>query len=92
MDYAATVSSYYASSGKNSTLDDAQLDEMHQKALPLSGSEREQAYQAIAVRAQENANIVPIGHPNFFFGLAPRLKWQARLDGFILMKEMSLTS
>jgi peptide/nickel transport system substrate-binding protein len=92
MDYAATVSSYYASSGKNSTMDDPELDEMHKKALPLTGAEREQAYQAIAVRAQQNANIIPIGHPDFYFGLNPRLKWQARLDGFILLKEMSLTS
>jgi peptide/nickel transport system substrate-binding protein len=90
MDYAATISSYYASSGKNSTLDDPQLDEMHQKALPSTGAEREQAYQAIAVRAQQNANIIPIGHPDFYFGLNQRLKWQARLDGFILVKEMSL--
>ena len=92
MDYAATVSSYYASSGKNSTMDDPELDQMHEKALPLTGAEREKAYQAIAVRAAQNANIFPIGHPDFYFGLNKRLKWEARLDGFILLKEMSLTS
>lgn len=65
---------------------------MHDKALPLTGAEREKAYQAIAVRAAQNANIFPIGHPDFYFGLNKRLKWEARLDGFILLKEMSLMS
>jgi hypothetical protein len=33
---------------------------------------------------------VPIGHPNFNFAVSKRLKWKDRLDGFILLKEMSI--
>ena len=90
MDYAATVSSYYASSGKNCTLDDPEVDEMHRKALPLTGAEREKAYQAIAERVAKNKNIIPIGQPNFFYAVSSRLQWQSRMDGFIMLKEMSL--
>jgi peptide/nickel transport system substrate-binding protein len=90
MDYAATVSSYYASTGKNATLEDSQVDEMHQKALPLVGAEREKAYQAIAARIASLRHHIPIGHPDFFFGVSQRLQWQTRMDGFLLLKEMSL--
>jgi peptide/nickel transport system substrate-binding protein len=90
MDYAATVNSYYATAGKNWTLEDPEVDAMHKAALPLTGPEREKAYQAIAAKVAKNMNIIPIGQPNFFFGLGPRLQWQSRMDGFILMKEMTL--
>jgi hypothetical protein len=35
-------------------------------------------------------NTIPIGQPNFYYGLSPRLQWQSRMDGFILLKEMAL--
>jgi hypothetical protein len=69
---------------------DEQLDDMHKKALPLTGEAREKAYQAIAARVAQNANTIPIGHPDFFFGVSKRLQWQPRMDGFLILKEMSL--
>jgi peptide/nickel transport system substrate-binding protein len=90
MDYSATVSSYYVTDGKNTTFDDPEVDVMHKAALPLTGAEREKAYQAIAARVAKNMNTIPLGQPNFFYGLSDRLQWESRIDGFILLKEMSL--
>ena len=71
MDYAATFNSYYLSTGMNATFNDPAADEMHKAALPLIGAEREKAYQAITAHVAKNLNIIPIGHPNFFYGLSP---------------------
>jgi peptide/nickel transport system substrate-binding protein len=90
MDYSATFNSYYLSTGVNATFTDPVADEMHKAALPLIGAEREKAYQAISAQVAKNLNIIPIGHPSFFYGLSPRLQWQTRMDGFILLKEMTL--
>ena len=90
MDYSPVVSNYYVSNGKNATFEDPELDAMHKAALPLTGAEREQAYQAIAARVAKNMNTIPVGQPNFYYGLSNRLQWESRLDGFILLKEMAL--
>ena len=92
MDYAASVSSYLLCDAKNGAFCDPTLDEMFAKANPLTGAEREKALQDIAAYAHEQVATIPIGQPNFFFGLSKRLEWKPRLDGFILLKEMKLTS
>ena len=49
--------------------------------------DREPAYSEL----DENPNSgKPNGQPNFNFGLAQRLSWKPRVDGFILLKEMTL--
>lgn len=63
---------------------------MHNAALPLVGEERAKAYQELARYLHEQVYTVPIGHPNFYFGVSKRLEWQVRLDGFMLLKEMAL--
>jgi hypothetical protein len=90
MDYSEVISNYYIINGKNTSFDDPQIDAMQKAALPLSGAEREKAYQALAAHVAKNMNMIPIGQPNFSFGLSDRLQWQSRMDGFILLKEMSL--
>ena len=60
------------------------------KALTLKGSEREEAYQEIAKYIHEQFYTVPIGHPNFYYGLSSKLDWKPRLDAFIMVKEMKL--
>ena len=64
---SATITS---STARTTTFDDPQIDAMHKAALPLTGAEREKAYQAIAARVAKNMNIIPIGQPNFYFGLS----------------------
>ena len=90
MDYSATISTYYGCNGRLSTFCDPKIDEMHNAALPLTGEERAKAYQELARYIHEQVYTVPIGHPNFYFGLSKRLEWQVRLDGFMLLKEMTL--
>ncbi|MGE3270314.1 MAG: ABC transporter substrate-binding protein [Chloroflexota bacterium] len=90
MDYSSTVTAYYTCKARNSVVCDEKLEEMHQKALPLKGTEREKAYQDIAKYIHEQFYTVPIGHPNFYYGLSDKVEWKPRLDGFIMVKEMKL--
>jgi peptide/nickel transport system substrate-binding protein len=90
LDYSEVVSNYYVINGKDTSYDDPQIDALQKAALPLTGAEREKAYQALAVYVAKNMNMIPICQPNFSFGLSARLQWQSRMDGFILLKEMSL--
>jgi len=90
LDYSEVISNFYVINGKGTSMDDPEIDAMQKAALPLTGAEREQAYQALAARVAKNMNIIPICQPNFNFGLSDRLQWQSRMDGFILLKEMAL--
>jgi peptide/nickel transport system substrate-binding protein len=90
LDYSEVVSNFYVINGKGTSFDDPQVDAMQKAALPLAGAEREKAYQALAAHVAKNMNVIPIGQPNFNFGLSDRLQWQSRMDGFILLKEMAL--
>lgn len=90
MDYSSTVTAYYTCKARNSVVCDQALEEMHQKALPLKGAERQKAYQDIAKYVNDQFYTVPIGHPNFYYGVSTRLEWKPRLDAFIMVKEMKL--
>jgi ABC-type transport system substrate-binding protein len=90
MDYSSTVTSYYTCPARNSTVCDKTLEEMHAKALPLIGAERQKAYEEIAKYIHDKFYTVPIGHPNFYYGLSTKVDWKPRLDGFIMVKEMKL--
>jgi peptide/nickel transport system substrate-binding protein len=90
MDYSSTVTAYYTCKARNSAVCDEKLEQMHQEALPLKGDARAKAYQEIAKYIHEQVYTVPIGHPNFYYGLSARLEWKPRLDGFIMLKEMKL--
>jgi peptide/nickel transport system substrate-binding protein len=64
--------------------------DMINKALPLTGAEREKALQAIGQYSYDNVVAIPIMQPSFYFALSQRLDWTQREDGFILVKEMKL--
>ena len=92
MDFSSTVTSYYTCKARNSVVCDEKLEEMHAKALPLKGAERQKAYEEIAKYINEQVYTVPIGHPDYFYGVNAKLEWKPRLDAFILLKEMKLKS
>jgi peptide/nickel transport system substrate-binding protein len=73
----------------NGAPDPVALD-MINKALPLTGAEREKALQAIGKYSHDEVVVVPIMQPSFYFALSQRLDWTQREDGFILVKEMKL--
>ncbi len=90
MDYSSTVTSYYTCKARNSTVCDQTLEDMHAKALPLIGAARQKAYEEIAKYIHDQFYTVPIGHPNFYYGLSTKVDWKPRLDGFIMLKEIKL--
>lgn len=90
MDFAASVNSYYRCEGTQSTYCNPAVDELHKAANEKTGKERDAAYQAIAARVYDDYGIIPIGRLYYYWGLSSRLKWEPRLDGLMLLKEMSL--
>jgi peptide/nickel transport system substrate-binding protein len=69
---------------------DPVAQELIDKALPLSGAEREKALQAIGKYWHDEVITIPLLHPSFYFAMSERLDWTPREDGFILVKEMKL--
>ena len=53
---------------------------------------RAQAYQAIAVKVARNMNLISVGQPHSFYRLSQRLQWKSQMDGFLLLKKMSLSA
>ena len=90
LDFAQTVRFYYTCEGRQSTYCNPAVDEMQNKALPLTGQERVKAYQAIAQYIHDEFVDVPVGHPNYYFAMSQRLDWSPRVDGFMMVKEMTL--
>ena len=92
MDAAATVGAYFTCEGRNSTYCNPAVDKMQQDASVLAGAEREKAYQNILKTVYDDYAVIPVGHPDLFFGMTGRVDWKDRLDGFMLLKEMKLKS
>jgi peptide/nickel transport system substrate-binding protein len=90
MDYGQTVGAYYICDGKQSAYCNPKVDELQKQATGLAGAERNRAYAEIAKIVYDDVATIPIGQPEFYFGLSKRLNWKVRPDGFILLKEMSL--
>ncbi|MCC6175376.1 MAG: hypothetical protein IT305_08760 [Chloroflexi bacterium] len=91
MDVSRTMQGYYRCTGSGSTFCDPEIDKMIDAALPLSGDARTQAFQAIARRFYESYAIIPVIHMDLLHATSKRLQWQPRIDGFLMLKEMSLT-
>jgi peptide/nickel transport system substrate-binding protein len=90
MDYSGSVVSYYTCGGNTSAYCNQELEKMFAAAVGTTGDARQQALANIAKFVYDQVPVVPIGQPNFNFGLADRLDWKPRIDGFILLKEMTL--
>ncbi len=90
MDYSGSIEGYYSCDGATSAFCDPELEKKYDTANSLSGEERDAALQEIAQYVYEQVPVVPIGQPNFYFGMAENLDWTPRLDGFLLIKEMEL--
>ncbi|WP_230101759.1 ABC transporter substrate-binding protein [Microbacterium sp. Bi121] len=91
MDFAQSVAGYYSCGGATSAYCDPTLEKMYEAALPTSGDERDEKFQEIAKYLYDQVPVVPIGAPSFNFGLSENLDWTPRMDGFILLKEMTLS-
>ncbi len=89
MDAGLTAGSWYRCSGGVASYCDPELDAMIDAANPLTGEERAAAFAQITARFQEAYSVIPIVHLAFFYGTTADLVWEPRLDGFMLVKEMS---
>ena len=85
-----TMQGYYRCTGGASTHCDPEIDKAFDAALPLAGDARSQAFQAIAKRFYESYAIIPVIHMDLLHATSKRLKWEPRIDGFLMFKEMSL--
>ncbi|MFT4041325.1 MAG: ABC transporter substrate-binding protein [Thermomicrobiales bacterium] len=92
MDVGLTAATWYRCSGGVASYCDPELDAAIDAANPLVGDERAAAFADITRRFQEAYSVAPILHLAFLYGTADTLNWEPRLDGFMLVKEMSLTS
>jgi len=62
---------------------------MDDKARVLVGAERTKAYQELMKVLYDEVAVVPIVHPAISYAVSNKLNWEPRLDGFIMVKEMS---
>jgi ABC-type transport system substrate-binding protein len=92
MDVGQTAPGYYTCTGAVSTFCDEEVTQMVTDALPLTGEERATAFMAVTAAFMEHIPVVPLVHLPNYYGVAENLTWAPRLDGFMLVKEMSLVS
>lgn len=92
MDFSSSLD-YFGCVGWGSGVCDQRIEDLVATALPIpaTGEERGEALQQIFDYVYENYYIAAIGQPDFYFGLDENLQWTDRLDGLILLKEMSYT-
>lgn len=90
MDVSSTAQAYYSCDGGSSTYCNPELDEALDAAIPLIGDERQEALAAVTKMYYDDYGSIPIIHMPLNYGLAANLTWEPRLDGFILLKEMTL--
>jgi peptide/nickel transport system substrate-binding protein len=89
MDVGQTASGYYRCAGGVSTFCDEEVDAMVNAASPLTGDERAAAFMEVTAAFMEHIPVVPLVHLPNYYGMAENLQWTPRLDGFMLVKEMS---
>lgn len=92
MDVSSTARAYYSCEGGSSTYCNEDLDEALDAAIPLTGEERAAALADVTRMFYEDYGAIPILHMPLNYGLAANLEWLPRLDGFMLLKEMSFSS
>ena len=65
---------------------------MTDAAAPVTGDERGAELAAATAAYMAEIPVIPVVHLPLFYGLAADLNWTPRLDGFMLVKEMSYTA
>lgn len=92
MDVGLTAAAWYRCDGGVAAYCDENVDALIDAANPLTGEARAEAFAEVTAAFQEGFSIVPIVHLAFLYGTAAELRWEPRLDGFMLVKEMSLSA
>jgi peptide/nickel transport system substrate-binding protein len=92
MDVSQTFSGYYRCDGGVSTFCDPEIDASTDESAPVTGEGREAALAETTAEYMAHIPVIPIVHLPLFYGLAADLVWEPRLDGFMLVKEMSYSA
>jgi peptide/nickel transport system substrate-binding protein len=82
---------YYRCDGSSSTYCDPEMDKLIDAAIPLTGEARAKALAAITKKFYDTYATVPVVHLDLIHGTSKRLQWESRIDGFLMLKEMSLS-
>ncbi len=90
MDVGLTAASWYRCSGGVASYCDPEVDALIDAANPLTGDERAVAFAEVTRVFNEGKSIIPIIHLAFLYGTSADIVWEPRLDGFMLVKEISL--
>jgi hypothetical protein len=64
---------------------------MTDEAAAVTGDGRAAKLAEVTAAYMKEIPVIPIVHLPLFYGLAADLSWKPRLDGFMLVKEMSVT-
>ncbi len=91
MDVSQTFSGYYRCDGGVSTFCDPEVDASTDESSVIVGEDRAAALAETTAEFMAHIPVIPIVHLPFFYGMAENLNWEPRLDGFMLVKEMSYT-
>lgn len=92
MDASASISRYYSCNpDSDSTYCNQALEPRLAATALLVGEERDRTYQEIAAAVSGDYAIIPIAHLKIGYGMVETLRWEPRMDAFMLLKEMSLT-
>ena len=92
MDVSQTFSGYYRCDGGVSTFCNPEIDTLTAESAVITTEERGAELAATTAAFMAEIPVIPIVHLPFFYGLAADLSWTPRLDGFMLVKEMSYTA
>lgn len=91
MDASVSIKRYYSCDlTTDSMFCNEELDPRIEEAESLVGEERREALEEIAADLYEQYAVFPIIHSTVNYGMVENLNWTPRLDGFMLLKEMSL--
>ena len=90
MDVGGTASGYYRCNGSVSAYCNEELDAKIDAANSMTGDERAAAFAEITAEFMADIPVVPLIHLPNYYGLAEGVQWTPRLDGFMLVKEVTL--
>lgn len=91
MDLSLSAHLYYSCDGDSSAYCDEGMDAAIAAADPLTGDPRASAFRDISAKAHDEVAVIPIVHLLKYYGVAPSVSWEPRLDGLLYLTEMRVT-
>jgi peptide/nickel transport system substrate-binding protein len=90
LDSTRPLDVYYACTGRYRIGCDDEVTKLYNAAAPLTGDERDKAFQKVWEYGYDKYWYMPLFGLNWVHGASSKLKWEPRVDGMVLFTEMSL--